>query len=841
MRPERMGAVLLLLFTCLLATLQVVVASKTVIDLVSSDPAFSRLIRELQRHRLIVLLNNRKSCTFFAPTNAAFTKWEEQNKDKQIDKDTLLYHILGNNLNTEYMKAEMLLESLLVWDGYLGKNKEGQLIKVTKPKWRPGRKFGLVVGGAELLKKDWRADNGIVHVVDRLFTLPEDLVKTMQKHDELSELHNLIHAAGLDGLLQKHRPYTLFAPTGDAIKRLSDVQLNYLRHEEGRDDLTSTFHHHIHWGTLYKKDIQQGTSTVSTLEGEDLTINLDDKLLIDNAEVETTDILASNGVIHTVSRPLLPSALTWTPAKYLIGLNAANFVKAVRKAGLSRYIDDPNSSYTIFAPQDDVFSPESLTGREKSDMLQYHFVSGKIAQNDLQDGQLLQTELRTDQLNGQAQRSKINVKKDKKKTTISINGIEVKGEPVQLQNSVIYLVTRPLELPLPLVKKMKQDESLSGFYKALTSIGLDRKLSDARGVTVFAPSTAAWGELGVVANFLRLDEQVSKEALEAVARYAIVDNLHYTPDLKAGRTVLKTSQGSELIVEKSNDAIYVGEGRLERSDQVGGQITEKDILVESGVVHAVSAVALPPTLAITLYNVLQGSGASDFLEAFETSNITQILTNWEQDFTIFAPTDEAFQEANLEDALNDADFVGRLVRLHVIPGKILKLEENVKNVEPSLLNNDARLSLRDIDHDGKSFGVRVKGAPARKEAKIVNKGYAHHAWSNDDENPGDLRKTARVKQQHASDDARGASVVSTVPLPGGVIYVIDRVLLPGDPEPISSAWFWIAIAVVGILAAIILCILSVILGVALAKELQHSQGYQPVASGEGAARGADGA
>jgi len=135
------------------------------------------------------------------------------------------------------------------------------------------------------------------------------------------------------------------------------------------------------------------------------------------------------------------------------------------------------------------------------------------------------------------------------------------------------VIERPLELPIPLVKKMKKDESLSGFYQALEDTGLDRRLSDARGVTVFAPSTAAWDGLGVVTNFLKLDASV--EAMKAVARYAIVEGLHYSPDIKPGRTVLKTSEGSDLIVEKNKDTIYVGEGRLERSDQVGGEVTQK--------------------------------------------------------------------------------------------------------------------------------------------------------------------------------------------------------------------------------------------------------------------------
>jgi len=467
MRAQRTAAPFLLLLTFLLASLQVALASKTVIDLITSDPGFSRLISELQKHRLIVFLNKRKTCTFFAPTNAAFAKWDEDNNGKPVDKETLLYHILGKNIVTESMEDKLLLETLLVRDGDLGDDDEGQLVKVSKPSWKPGRKSKLLVGDAELLEKDWKADNGVVHVVDRLLIPPLGigrssadsfarsssctsilrlmqkksphsplcalilyLVETIQKHDELSKIYDLIHGAELDSLLRKHRPFTLFAPTSNAIKKLDDVQIRYLRHDLGRNDLAITFHHHIHSGTLYIKDIHRGTNSVSTLEGQDLTVTLDDKLLVDNAEVKTSDILASNGVIHTVSRPLLPSSLVWTAAKYLVGLDATKFMNALREAGLSHFIDDPEASYTIFAPQDDTFSSEWwFSGLESSDVLQYHIVPGKKLQTDFEDGQLLETHLRTEQLNGHAQRSKINVKQDRKHAIYSINGIEIKGEP----------------------------------------------------------------------------------------------------------------------------------------------------------------------------------------------------------------------------------------------------------------------------------------------------------------------------------------------------------------------------------------------------------------------------
>lgn len=270
-----------------------------------------------------------------------------------------------------------------------------------------------------------------------------------------------------------------------------------------------------------------------------------------------------------------------------------------------------------------------------------------------------------------------------------------------------------------------------------------------------------------------------------------------------------------------------------------------DILVKSGVIHTVSSVALPPTLSITLFNVLEGAGTKSFLQAFETSNITRILTDWEQDYTIFAPTDEAFQKADLEVALNDRDFVATLVRLHVIPGKVLKLEEDIHEEQPSLLNNEARLSFRDIHHNGKSFGVRVKGARSKKEALVVGVGHAHPAQPIEG---GKAKETGYSREQHSppglkqqqlpnigvEDDEQDVfSFYNTprdmvLPRSSGVVYVIDRVLLPGDPDPLSGAWFWICVVLLGLLGTTMLCALTAFSVHALIQEVRQLEGYQNV-------------
>ncbi|KAG0250979.1 hypothetical protein DFQ27_009116, partial [Actinomortierella ambigua] len=150
-----------------------VFASVKIVDLLNTDPAFNRLVAALQKHRLIPVVNGHATVTLFAPTNNAFQKWDAEGRT--VTREMLLYHILPMTVLTDRFKDGQLLETMLVKAGYLGDHNEGQRVAVAKHSWRPGRHSPWVIGDAELLKKDWVCDNGVVQVVDRLLVPPEDI------------------------------------------------------------------------------------------------------------------------------------------------------------------------------------------------------------------------------------------------------------------------------------------------------------------------------------------------------------------------------------------------------------------------------------------------------------------------------------------------------------------------------------------------------------------------------------------------------------------------------------------------------------------------------------------
>jgi uncharacterized surface protein with fasciclin (FAS1) repeats len=109
------------------AILLCVSATKTISQVLSEDQRFETLLGHLKKNSLVAFVDTLEEGTFFAPENDAFS---QVNGD--ISNSTLLYHILPNSFKMADFRNGALLESFYVRPGYLGSDKTGQLMKVTK-------------------------------------------------------------------------------------------------------------------------------------------------------------------------------------------------------------------------------------------------------------------------------------------------------------------------------------------------------------------------------------------------------------------------------------------------------------------------------------------------------------------------------------------------------------------------------------------------------------------------------------------------------------------------------------------------------------------------------------
>lgn len=90
--------------------------------------------------------------------------------------------------------------------------------------------------------------------------------------------------------------YSIFAPEDSCFDVLHPVELSYLKTRFAHQDRSNLLFRHACQDILYTKDLRKG-GTISSLEGERLHYKLEEgNLLIDGANITTSDVVARNGI-----------------------------------------------------------------------------------------------------------------------------------------------------------------------------------------------------------------------------------------------------------------------------------------------------------------------------------------------------------------------------------------------------------------------------------------------------------------------------------------------------------------------------------------------------------------
>lgn len=116
-----------------------------------------------------------------------------------------------------------------------------------------------------------------------------------------------VKAAGLAEALSGEGPFTIFAPTDDAFKKLPEGTIATLLKPENKEKLASILKYHVVAGKVMAADVKSGE--VAMLNGSKSTLKVaDGAVTIDGAKIVKTDIIGTNGVIHVIDSVILPKA-----------------------------------------------------------------------------------------------------------------------------------------------------------------------------------------------------------------------------------------------------------------------------------------------------------------------------------------------------------------------------------------------------------------------------------------------------------------------------------------------------------------------------------------------------
>ena len=135
----------------------------------------------------------------------------------------------------------------------------------------------------------------------------KDIVDTAVEADGFTTLVAAVQAAGLVETLKGDGPFTVFAPTDEAFAALGTTVEDLLK-PENKDKLVAVLTYHVVPGKVMSTDLVDD-SMPATAQGSTVTIDLDNGAMVNDANVVSADIEASNGVIHVIDKVLVPAGV----------------------------------------------------------------------------------------------------------------------------------------------------------------------------------------------------------------------------------------------------------------------------------------------------------------------------------------------------------------------------------------------------------------------------------------------------------------------------------------------------------------------------------------------------
>jgi uncharacterized surface protein with fasciclin (FAS1) repeats len=132
------------------------------------------------------------------------------------------------------------------------------------------------------------------------------IVQVATASGQFKTLTMLLKRAGLVSTLQKPGPYTVFAPTDAAFKKVPKGTINALLRDKAK--LKAVLLYHVVPGKVTAAKVVKLRSA-KTANGSSVRIRVaGSAVYVNGAKVTKADVMASNGVIHVVSSVLIPPA-----------------------------------------------------------------------------------------------------------------------------------------------------------------------------------------------------------------------------------------------------------------------------------------------------------------------------------------------------------------------------------------------------------------------------------------------------------------------------------------------------------------------------------------------------
>lgn len=276
---------------------------------------YDSLAVALETTRVLSELDEEFEYTLFAPTNAAFQNYLANNNFESMGEipETLIAKLLMNHLLEGAIRTSDFSTGYIETMAKAGPNNENLSLYINK-------EFGLLINGVSTIKSpDNEMENLIVHGVHQVIDLPliDTFIYPGEEHDDDPRFDSLSDVIFWNGpRFDENSAYTVFAPINEAFaafySEYGEEEEFYREDPEmGSITLRNIVEYHIISKVNLRSEELIDGMTVTTVQGEDLTINLNGEVTLTDvngrtATIITKDIQAVNGVIHAIDTVLIP-------------------------------------------------------------------------------------------------------------------------------------------------------------------------------------------------------------------------------------------------------------------------------------------------------------------------------------------------------------------------------------------------------------------------------------------------------------------------------------------------------------------------------------------------------
>lgn len=539
--------------------------------------------------------------TVFAPTNDAFrllgpgitatlTKLENTAYLTQV----LQYHVCYGDTPSQQLLQGQDLSTF-----------QGDTLSVTSI-------TPFVVNDIPISRQDLSAANGLIHTIREVmmppnFQLPAptmSLVELVKSESYLSSLAQAIEQTGLESALSES-PLTVLMPTNEAFTNLSNGILESLLLPPNLDKLRQVVLHHVLDGNQDTTKLAAG-NTMMTKAGGQILITQTSPLKVDSLSMAiSTDVPATNGVLHVVDTVILPSGFVY-PDKNLLQLvegspSLSIFAAAIRAAGLESTLSgrfSGDSRYTMFAPTNDAFealgigvaSSLLMPANEVKlrQVLRYHLLSGAFQSFEFTANVPVQT----------LEQSLVKIGSVR---PLVVDNARALSTDVPATNGIIHMlsgVLLPVGFRFPdknVMQLADSTDSLSTFNSLVQLAGLTETLANTGPYTIFAPTNAAFALLGE--DTLQELRQSDKRELLQILKYHVINGKIDSTRLRYGRDIA-TLEGSFITVKPWTELGWQGIAYESLQPPVtmnmDVEVSTENALATNGIAHFVNKVLVPP-------------------------------------------------------------------------------------------------------------------------------------------------------------------------------------------------------------------------------------------------------